>query len=86
MTPMAYVRGFIPVNAIAEAAGPQSPKTWNSSRSRTAMSPLALPRLVCAQHGHVVNGVQVPCRNTRNEKRLPSEANCVRATERGKEG
>ena len=23
------------------------------------------PRLVCAQHGHVVNGVQVPCRNTR---------------------
>ena len=22
-------------------------------------------RLVCAQHGHVVNGVQVPCRNTR---------------------
>ena len=22
-------------------------------------------RLVCAQHGHVVNGVQVPCGNTR---------------------
>ena len=23
--------------------------------------------LVCAQHGHVVNGVQVPCGNTRHE-------------------
>jgi hypothetical protein len=26
---------------------------------------VALARLVCAQHGHVVNGVQVPCGNTR---------------------
>ena len=26
---------------------------------------IALVRLVCAQHGHVVNGVQVPCKNTR---------------------
>jgi hypothetical protein len=26
---------------------------------------VVMSRIVCAQHGHVVNGVQVPCRNTR---------------------
>jgi len=28
---------------------------------------VVMTRLVCAQHGHVVNGVQVPCRNTKHE-------------------
>ena len=38
--------------------------------------PVGAPRLVCAQHGHVVNGVQVP-RQYQNMKmkKLPSEAN-----------
>ena len=38
---------------------------------------VVMTRLVCAQHGHVVNGVQVPCGNTRHEKmkKPPSEAN-----------
>ena len=43
-------------------------------------------RLVCAQHGHVVNGVQVPCGNTRNETKPPPEAKRGRATDRVKEG
>jgi hypothetical protein len=46
-------------------------------------------RLVCAQHGHVVNGVRVPCGNTRNhesETKPPSEANSGRVTHPGKEG
>jgi hypothetical protein len=46
-------------------------------------------RLVCAQHGHVVNGVEVPCRNTKHEKKmniLLSEANSERVTDSGKEG
>jgi len=47
---------------------------------------VALARLVCAQHGHVVNGVQVPCGNTRNEAKPPPEAKRGRATDRVKEG
>ena len=43
---------------------------------------------MCAQHGHVVNGVEVPCRNTKHEKMniLLSEANSERVTDSGKEG
>ncbi|MFT5468424.1 MAG: tetratricopeptide (TPR) repeat protein, partial [Verrucomicrobiales bacterium] len=47
---------------------------------------MADPYIVCAQHGRDVNGVQVPCRKTRHDeimKKLPPEANCVRATVRG---
>ena len=45
-----------------------------------------MERLVCAQHGHVVNGVQVPCGNTRNETKPLPEAKRGRATNRVKEG
>ena len=47
---------------------------------------VVMTRLVCAQHGHVVNGVQVPCGNTRNETKPPPEAKRGRATDRVKEG
>jgi hypothetical protein len=36
---------------------------WMSSTGRLVT--VAVVRLVCAQHGHVVNGVEVPCGNTR---------------------
>jgi hypothetical protein len=45
-----------------------------------------MARLVCAQHGHVVNGVQVPCGNTRNETKPLPEAKRARATDPVKEG
>ncbi len=43
-------------------------------------------RLVRAQHGHVVNEVEVPCRNTRTwkMKKLPSEANSEKGDLSGK--
>jgi hypothetical protein len=40
---------------------------------------------VCAQHGHVVNEVQVPCGNTGDETKPPPEAERGRATDRVKE-
>jgi hypothetical protein len=46
---------------------------------------VVMTRLVCAQHGHVVNGVQVPSGNTRNETKPPPEANHGRATDRVRE-
>jgi hypothetical protein len=44
--------------------------------------------LVCAQHGRVVNGVQVPCRRTAREnvKELLLEANLGRVIGWGEEG
>ena len=41
---------------------------------------VALAQLVCSQHGHLVNGVQVPSGNTRNETKPPPEAKRGRAT------
>ncbi len=46
--------------------GSQPPMTLDLSLSESAGS-RSLDRLVCAQHGHGVNGVQVPCRKTRHE-------------------
>ena len=47
-----------------------------------------LERIVCAQHGRVVNGVKVPCRRTNhgNMSQLLPEANSGRVTARGEEG
>ena len=45
-------------------------------------------RLVCAQHGRVVNGVKVLCGNSSKHEMLKplSEANSGRVTDSGKEG
>jgi hypothetical protein len=40
----------------------KTPKKSNKKRGAVDQ-----PRLVCAQHGRDVNGVQVPCRKTRHE-------------------
>ena len=43
-------------------------------------------RLVCAQHGHVVNGVQVPCRNTKHENEETTTRGQARKGDRPREG
>ena len=43
-------------------------------------------RLVCAQHGHVVNGVQVPCRNTKHENEDTTTRGQARKGDRPREG
>ena len=57
-----------------------------SAAGRGADRPLQ--PVVCAQHGRVANGVQVPCRRTAREnvKELLPKANLGRVTNRGEEG
>ena len=45
-----------------------------------------MARLVCAQHGHVVNGVQVPCRNTKHENEETTTRGQARKGDRPREG
>ena len=48
--------------------------------------PVGASRLVCAQHGHVVNGVQVPCRNTKHENEETTTRGQARKGNRPREG
>ena len=41
---------------------------------------------MCAQHGHVVNGVQVPCRNTKQENEETTTRGQARKGDRPREG